>query len=101
MSTRATWSRSPIPPVSCKTFTMDAFGNLVTVVEPDPTLGNVTTSYTSNVLNHLIHVSMPRGSTTQTRTFNYNSGTTVTGLLQSATNPENGTVTYTYKLGIC
>ncbi len=84
------------PAGKLKTFTMDAFGNLVTVVEPDPTLGNVTTSYTYDVLNHLIHVSMPRGSTTQTRTFNYNSGTTVTGLLQSATNPENGTVTYTY-----
>ena len=39
---------------------------------------------------------MPRGSATQTRTFNYNSGTTVTGFPQSATNPENGTVTYTY-----
>ncbi len=39
---------------------------------------------------------MPRGSATQTRTFNYNSGTTVTGFLQSATNPENGTVSYTY-----
>ena len=39
---------------------------------------------------------MTRGSNTQTRTFNYNSGTTVTGFLQSATNPENGTVSYTY-----
>ena len=79
-----------------KTFTMDAFGNLTTVLEPDPSLGNVTTSYTYDVLNHLIGVSMPRGTNTQTRTFNYNSGTTVTGFLQSATNPENGTVTYTY-----
>jgi RHS repeat-associated protein len=48
------------------------------------------------VLNHLTQVSMPRGSNTQTRTFNYNSGTTVLGFLQSASNPENGTVTYTY-----
>ena len=32
----------------------------------------------------------------KTRSFNYNTGTTVTGFLQSATNPENGTVTYTY-----
>src|SRR5579862_8477835 len=39
---------------------------------------------------------MPRGSNTQTRTFNYNTGSTVTGFLQSATNPENGTVTYAY-----
>jgi RHS repeat-associated protein len=39
---------------------------------------------------------MPRGSNTQTRTFNYNTGTTVGTNLLSATNPENGTVTYTY-----
>jgi RHS repeat-associated protein len=79
-----------------KTFTMDAFGNLTTVLESDPSLGNVTTSYTYDVLNHLTLVSMPRNGTTQTRTFNYNTGTTVTGFLQSATNPENGTVSYTY-----
>jgi RHS repeat-associated protein len=83
-----------------KTFTMDALGNLTAVLEPDPSpLGNVTTSYTYDVLNHLAVVSMPRGTTTQTRTFNYNSGTTVTGFLQSATNPENGTVIYTYTPG--
>src|SRR5208283_4762338 len=35
-------------------------------------------------------------TTTQTRTFNYAVGTTVGSLLLSATNPENGTVTYTY-----
>jgi YD repeat-containing protein len=35
---------------------------------------------------------MPRPTGTQTRTFNYNN----TAYLQSATNPENGTVTYTY-----
>src|SRR5208282_598139 len=46
--------------------------------------------------NHLIQVSMPRGSNTQTRTFNYLTGTTVGINLLSATNPENGTVTYTY-----
>ncbi len=79
-----------------KTFTMDAFGNLRSVLESDPSLGNVTTNYTYDVMNHLNQVSMPRGSATQTRTFNYNSGTTVTGFLQSATNPENGTVSYTY-----
>jgi RHS repeat-associated protein len=85
------------PASKWKTFTMDAFGNLTSVVEPDPSpLGNVTTSYTYDVLNHLTQVSMPRGTTTQTRTFSYNTGTTVTGFLQSATNPENGTVAYTY-----
>jgi len=84
-----------------KSFNMDAFGNLTSVIEPDPTLGvNVATNYTYDVLSHLTQVSMPRGNTTQTRTFNYNlpspNNTTVTGFLQSATNPENGTVNYTY-----
>jgi hypothetical protein len=48
------------------------------------------------VMNHLISVSMPRGTATQTRTFNYNVGSSVTAFLQSATNPETGTVSYTY-----
>ena len=39
---------------------------------------------------------MPCGSNTQNRTFNYITGTTVGINLLSATNPENGTVTYTY-----
>jgi len=43
-------------------------------------------------MNHLVGSSMTRGSTTQTRTFVYNSA----GQLTSATNPENGTVSYTY-----
>ncbi len=37
-----------------------------------------------------------RGSATQTRTFVYNTGTTVGTYLLSATNPENGTVKYAY-----
>jgi YD repeat-containing protein len=37
---------------------------------------------------------MPRPTGTQTRTFNY--GNPPGGQLLSATNPENGTVTYTY-----
>jgi YD repeat-containing protein len=82
-----------------KKFTTDAFGNLTSVVEPDPALGNVTTTYAYDVLNHLTAVSMPRGSNTQTRTFAYNSGSAVGGFLLSATNPENGTVTYTYSSG--
>src|SRR5215469_10012298 len=43
-------------------------------------------------MGHVTQVSMPRGSTTQTRTFVYDNA----GRLTSATNPENGTVTYTY-----
>ena len=46
-------------------------------------------------MNHVTQVAMTRGSTTQTRTFVYNS----MGQLTSATNPENGTVTYTYNSG--
>jgi RHS repeat-associated protein len=54
------------------------------------------TNYTYDMLGHLTQVSMPRGATTQTRTFNYTTGTTVGAHLLSATNPENGTVSYTY-----
>ena len=81
-----------------KTFTMDANGNLTSVQEPDPQLGNVTTTYAYDVLNHLIQVTMPRGGTTQIRSFNYlpPSTHTVGGDLLSATNPENGTVNHTY-----
>jgi YD repeat-containing protein len=85
------------PAGKSKTFTNDAFGNLVGVLEPDPSLGNVNTVYSYDVLNHLIGVSMPRGTNTQTRTFSYtNSSHVVGGFLLSATNPENGTVSYTY-----
>jgi RHS repeat-associated protein len=74
-----------------KTQTTDAFGNLTTVTEPNPAGGNFTTSYSYSPLNQLLVVTMPRGSTTQTRTFTYNGRDMV-----SATNPENGTVSYTY-----
>ena len=47
-----------------------------------------------NLLNKLTGVNMPRGSVTQTRTFNYS---LTTGWLTSATNPETGTVSYTYR----
>ena len=52
-----------------KTFTSDAFGNLVTVAEPDPNLGTVATNYTYNSANQLTQVSMPRARVTQTRSF--------------------------------
>ena len=82
-----------------KNFTMDAFGNLTSVREPDPLnqpSGTLTTTYAYDILNHLTTVTMPRATGTQSRTFNYTTGTTVGTLLLSATNPENGTVTYTY-----
>jgi len=87
-----------------KTFTTDAVGNLTVVQEPDPNLGTVTTNYSYDTLNHLTGVSMPRGSTTQTRSFSYQSLNPSTGaatgtlgtFLITATNPENGTVTNYY-----
>jgi len=73
-----------------KTQTTDAFGNLTLVTEPNPVDGNFTTSYAYSPLNQLLQVTMPRGSTTQYRTF-YNGQDMV-----SAADPENGTVSYTY-----
>ena len=48
---------------------------------------------TYDVMEHLTQVSMPRGSITQTRTFNYDSGT---HLLTSEIHPETGTTSYAY-----
>jgi RHS repeat-associated protein len=84
-----------------KKFTRDAVGNLVKVTEPDPTETTVESNYTYDALDHLKQVSMQRLTlispptyTTQTRTFVYDQ---TTQRLTSATNPETGTVTYTYK----
>jgi RHS repeat-associated protein len=59
--------------------------------------GMLLTSYTYDQLNHLTQVAMPRntayGMKTQTRTFVFDP---TTQRLTSATNPENGTVSYTY-----
>jgi RHS repeat-associated protein len=65
----------------------DALGRLTTVYE-DPSSLNYSTSYTYDVLNNLTQVS--QGS--QTRAFAYDSLKRLT----SATNPESGTVSYTY-----
>ena len=80
-----------------KTFTSDVSGNLTTVVEPDPANQPgverwLLQPYSYDWMKHLVGVSMPRGSTAQTRSFVYDAA----GRLTSATNPENGTVTYTY-----
>ena len=58
------------PAGKIKQFTTDAFGNLVQVVE-DPSVLDYTTSYTYDVLNHLVGVSMPRSTGTQTRSWSY------------------------------
>jgi hypothetical protein len=65
------------------------------VTEPDPQLGTVSTTYTYNLLNKLTQVSMPRNGTSQIRTFTYDQNGQGARLM-SVTNPENGTVQYTY-----
>jgi len=78
-----------------KKYTMNALGQLTQVNEPNPAGGSdYVTTYTYDTLGHLTGVSMPRPSGTQTRTFNY--GNPPGTQLLSTTNPENGTVTYTY-----
>jgi YD repeat-containing protein len=59
-----------------KTFTSDAIGNLITVTEPDPTLGTDVTNYTYNAANQLLTVTMPRSTGTQTRSFQCQDGRT-------------------------
>jgi RHS repeat-associated protein len=73
-----------------KKFTMDAFGNLTQVTE-DPSGLDYVSTYSYDLLNHLTGVSMTRSTGTQTRSFSYTGNQ-----LTSATNPENGTVRYTY-----
>jgi len=76
-----------------KKFTMNAFGQLAQVNEPNPAGGaDLVTTYTYDIWGNLVGVSMPRGSTTQTRTFTYNNR----GKLTGTTLPENGTTTFTY-----
>ena len=74
---------------------MDVFGNLIKVTEPRPGSPPNTddTDYTYNLRSQLTQVSMLRGGTTQIRTWNYD---IQTGRLNSATQPETGTVHYTY-----
>jgi YD repeat-containing protein len=110
------------PAGNWKQYASDAFGNLVMVLEPAPPANPapptpptypvttaptdmLLTTYTYDQFNHLTQVSMPRstsnGVVTQTRTFNYASTAYSTLILPalwltSASNPENGTVSYTY-----
>jgi YD repeat-containing protein len=71
-----------------KTNTTDAFGNLISVTEPNPSGGsNFATTYTYDVANRLKQVSMPRpyngGTYNQVRSFTW-SGSDLT----SETTPE-------------
>ena len=76
-----------------KTSAVDAYGNLVLAWEPNPAGGNFATQYYYTPANQLSQVTMTRGNVTQYRYFSYSGSDLV-----SATNPENGTVTYTYDL---
>jgi len=83
-----------------KTYTVDAFNELIQVTEPSPNSGTEPTHqtyYTYDLLGHLTQVSMPRTVSgtvvTQTRSWAYSS---TTELLTSKTLPESGTATYTY-----
>jgi len=76
-----------------KTFTTDAFGNLIAVTEPDPSSNNggtVATNYTYNGANQLTGVSMPRR-------YRPDAHLRLDGLRSNLFHqPENGTVTYQY-----
>jgi len=62
------------------------------VIEPNPAGGaNFVTTYSYDGMNHLVGVTMTRPEGTQTRSFVYTGPD-----LTSATNPENGSVSYTY-----
>ena len=69
----------------------NAMGQLLRVIENSGSGADLITNYTYDALGHLTGVSMPRSNGTQTRTFVYTGAD-----LTSATNPENGTVTYQY-----
>ena len=73
----------------------DGLERLVQVFE-DPNASNYETDYTYNVLNDLLTVNQKGGSTNsaswRTRTFSYDS----LSELRTASNPESGSVTYTY-----
>lgn len=76
-----------------KLFSRDSFGNIVKVTEPNPSGGNVDTTYTYSRFNQLKTVTMARGGTTQTRTFTYDPATL---RLASVATPESGTTSYVY-----
>src|SRR6266498_1636003 len=80
------------PKLKWKVQRTNGLGQLTRVYEPNPAGGaDLITDYAYDDLGHLNTVTMPRGGVTQTRTFVYTGND-----LTSATNPENGTVTYQY-----
>ena len=76
-----------------KKFLKDAVGNLATVWEPNPAGGaDLESTYAYDQFDRLTSVVKLRGSTAQTRTFNYG----VQGLA-SKIEPETGSSTYFYR----
>lgn len=82
-----------------KTYTMDAFGELIQVKEPAPTSSEPdhVTLYSYDLLGHLTLTAMTRTiggqAVTQTRAWTYDPATQ---LLTSKTLPETGTTAYAY-----
>ncbi len=97
------WTTVVDPAGNWKQGEKDAFGNLIAVVEPDPSAASpltvppstpsttaantLLTSYIYDMLNHLNTVTMARAGITQTRTFSYNAAMQ----LVSVSTPETGT----------
>ncbi|HLI85405.1 MAG TPA: hypothetical protein VKV17_15930 [Bryobacteraceae bacterium] len=93
------------PAGNWKTYTKDVFGNLTIVTEPNPNsappaystcaggaaTSNYVSCYTYNGVGQLTNVELDRDGKSQTRTFQWGGKN-----LLSATNPENGTTSYTY-----
>ena len=86
------------PALKWKKMTMDAFGRVVQVNEPNPATGpDYVTTYSYDVMDHLLQASLPRpvsgGTYTQLRTWVYNS---TDQRLASQVQPETGSTTFAY-----
>lgn len=88
------------PAGKSKMVTRDVFGNVTSVVEPNPNSGTYTTGYAYDWVNHLVSVDMgTRDTKTQTpcsghsRTFTYS---TATLQLTGSCEPETGTTSFAY-----
>ena len=86
------------PATRWKKMTMDAFGRIVQVNEPNPATGaDYVTTYTYDVMDHLVRADLPRptpgGTYTQSRTWTYNASDQ---RLASQTLPETGTTSFAY-----
>jgi RHS repeat-associated protein len=81
-----------------KKLTMDAFGRVVRVNEPNPAGGSdYVTTYAYDMLDHLVRADLPRpvpgGTYTQSRTWTYNASDLRLG---SQVQPETGSTSFAY-----